>query len=358
MGAYALEISGAAFGQSCERFEAMVCWLEGQQARELTHGEADTGGRIRLTMTRSAVRSLAFFAALLMVSGCSKTPVDVNDDPPQLVFAASPSDHFAALQESYQPILEMLKKETSREILFQTDTDEASIIEGLRTGKIDIAALDPFFYVLAKRRGAPITVVAAGTDEKGKSSGYQSYGITWAGSPIRTLADLRGKRICFVDLESASGYLYPSAELRTLGIDPARDITPIFKNHHDAVVVAVATDQCDAGFAADWMVDRQLTEIMQGRLRADRITIVWKSGTIPGPPIAISDRVAPELHRPLKAALQDKANTDDLRTKGFCQGKCVLGDGLEYGYQRADDARYDDVRSLCAMVEHNRCTSA
>ncbi|MCA1676750.1 MAG: hypothetical protein LC799_32775 [Actinobacteria bacterium] len=41
MEAYALEISGAAFGQSRERFEAMISWLDGQQARELTHGELE-----------------------------------------------------------------------------------------------------------------------------------------------------------------------------------------------------------------------------------------------------------------------------------------------------------------------------
>lgn len=41
MEAYALEISGAAFGRSRERFETMVSWLDGQQARELTHGELE-----------------------------------------------------------------------------------------------------------------------------------------------------------------------------------------------------------------------------------------------------------------------------------------------------------------------------
>jgi hypothetical protein len=41
MGAYALRISSAAFGQSCERFEAMISWLDGPQAQELTHGELE-----------------------------------------------------------------------------------------------------------------------------------------------------------------------------------------------------------------------------------------------------------------------------------------------------------------------------
>jgi len=41
MEAYALEIGGMAFGRSCERFEAMLCWLDGPQAQELTHGELE-----------------------------------------------------------------------------------------------------------------------------------------------------------------------------------------------------------------------------------------------------------------------------------------------------------------------------
>jgi hypothetical protein len=41
MEAYAREIPVAAFGRSCERFEAMVSWLEGQQAQELAHGELE-----------------------------------------------------------------------------------------------------------------------------------------------------------------------------------------------------------------------------------------------------------------------------------------------------------------------------
>jgi hypothetical protein len=41
MEAYALEIGGVAFGGSRERFEAMVSWLDGPQAQELTHGELE-----------------------------------------------------------------------------------------------------------------------------------------------------------------------------------------------------------------------------------------------------------------------------------------------------------------------------
>ncbi|MCA1672955.1 MAG: ISKra4 family transposase, partial [Actinobacteria bacterium] len=41
MEAYALEIGAVAFDQSRERFEALVSWLEGPRAQELTHGELE-----------------------------------------------------------------------------------------------------------------------------------------------------------------------------------------------------------------------------------------------------------------------------------------------------------------------------
>jgi phosphonate transport system substrate-binding protein len=242
----------------------------------------------------------AVVAVLLVASGCNQRAADgraggENVNPQVLVFAAVPSQRSAVLQKFHQPILGMLKKETGKEVRFQTGTDYATIIGGLRDGKIDIAALGPLSYVRAKQLGAQITVVATRVDEKGKAPGYQSYGITWTGSPIHTLADFRGKKVCFVDRGSTSGYLYPSVQLRALGIEPESGTIPIFTDRHDAVVLAVANHKCDAGFALDRMVDRHLIE--QGQLQPGQITTVWKSETIPGPPIVIANHLTPELRQ-------------------------------------------------------------
>ncbi len=310
-------------------------------------------------LTHRTTAALFAAAAVLIASGCNQSAADAGVggervDQHVLTFAAVPSYRAATLQQSHQPILEMLKKETGKEVRFQTGTDYAAITEGLRDGKIDIAALGPFSYVLAKQQGVQITAVAARVDEKGKEPGYQSYGITWTGSPIRTLADFRGRKICFVDSSSTAGYLYPSAGLLAMGIEPERDTIQIFEGRHDASVLAVANRQCDAGFALDRMVDRQMIE--QGRLQPDQITTVWKSETIPGPPIVIANHLAPELRQQLTMALQDKANADYLRANGFCQGECAIADGAAYGYQAADDAYYNGVREICMMIQSEPCT--
>jgi phosphonate transport system substrate-binding protein len=314
-------------------------------------------------MTRPTHRTLAalfaIVAILVIVSGCGRSAANGragtnSRDPHVLVFASPPSFRFATLQQSQEPVIEMLKKETGKEVRFETGTDYAAIIKGLRDGKIDVADLGPLSYVLAKEQGAPITVVAVRVNEKGKPPGYQSYGITWTGSPIKTLADFRGKRICFVDRNSTSGYLYPSAGLLDMGIDPKKDIVPIFAGRHDASVLAVANRQCDAGFAIDTVVDRQLID--QGRLQPGQVTTVWKSDTIPGPPLVIANYLSPKLRQQLTKALQNNANADYLRENGFCQGECAVSDGVSYGYQPADDAAYQGLNEICRRVQNKSCT--
>src|ERR671916_275241 len=313
----------------------------------------------RLTY-HTLVALFAVIVALLTMSGCDQnvTGGEVNNgnrDPDMLVFAAMPTFRFAAAQQSHEAIIEMLEKETGKKIRFQTGSDYAAIIKGLRDGRFDIAALGPLTYILAKEQGAPITVVAIRVNEKGQPPGYHSYGITWTGSPIKTLADFSGKRVCFVDRNSTSVYLYPSVGLRAVGIDPDKDIIPIFTGRHDASVVAVANHQCDAGFSYDTVVDQQLID--QGQLRPGQVTTVWKSGVIPGPPLAIANYLSPRLRQQLTTALQNTANADYLRANGYCQGKCSVSDGVSYGYQEANDADYYDLSAICRKIQNDHpCT--
>jgi phosphonate transport system substrate-binding protein len=157
-----------------------------------------------------------------------------------------------------------------------------------------------------------------------------------------------------VDRNSTSGYLYPSAGLLAVGIEPEKDTTPFFAGRHDASALAVANGPCDAGFALDRMIDRQLIE--RGLLRPDQIRTVWQSEPIPDPPLAIADHLDSELRQHLTKLLQEKANADYLRANGFCQGECKIFDGFAYGYQPATDADYDSVRKLCRKIQIKSCT--
>jgi len=315
-------------------------------------------------MRRRPIRRVlpAAVAALLAVAvaSCGESAGSAGGsataDPDTLVFASVPSEQSASLQEDYKPVLDMLAKETGKKIEFRQATDYAAVIEGQISGQIQIAQYGPLSYVLAQTKGAQITAIGAQLDEKGGKPGYQSYGIVKAGSPITDLAGFAGKKVCFVDPNSTSGYLYPTAGLLDAGVDPATAITPIFAGGHDSSVLEVKAGRCDAGFAYDTMVDTQLIE--KGELAPGEITAIWKSEIIPGSPVAIGNGLSPGLQATLADAFQNKANSDYLLANQFCTGECKIGDEGVWGYAKVDDAFYDPIRKVCATTKNKNCTQA
>jgi phosphonate transport system substrate-binding protein len=315
---------------------------------------------MRSTARRAAVALVG--AALFALTACGQSATEntgqaQGDQPSTLVFAAVPSEESTSLQQSFEPVISLLQRETGATIQFQNATDYAAVIEGMRAGQIDIAMFGPFSYVLAKNQDPGITAVAAVIDEKGGQPGYVSYGITRADSPITDLAGYAGRTVCFVDPNSTSGYLYPTAGLIEAGVDPETGITPTFAGGHDASALAVASGQCDAGFAYDAIVDSQL--INSGQLQPGQLRVVWRSETIAGSPIAVASDVSPELRQTIADTLVQEGNVDYLTANGFCTSldTCEVGEEGSWGYAPVDDGFYNGVRRVCDVTKAESCTS-
>jgi ABC-type phosphate/phosphonate transport system substrate-binding protein len=58
---------------------------------------------------------------------------------------------------------------------------------------------------------------------------------------------LKGKRFCFTDVLSTTGYILPRAALKKAGIDPDRDVITHMSGNHIAVLRDLASGVCDAG---------------------------------------------------------------------------------------------------------------
>jgi phosphonate transport system substrate-binding protein len=315
---------------------------------------------MRSTTRRAAVALVG--AALLALTACGQSAAEnpgqaEGGQPETLVFAAVPSEESTSLQQSFQAVISLLERETGATIQFQNATDYAAVIEGMRAGQIDIAMFGPFSYVLAKNQDQGITPVAAIIDDQGAEPGYVSYGITAADSDITDLAGFAGRTVCFVDPNSTSGYLYPTAGLIEAGVDPVNGMTPVFAGGHDASALAVASGQCDAGFAYDAIVDTQLIDA--GQLQPGRLRVVWRSETIAGSPIAVASDVSPETRQTIADALVQEANVDYLSANGFCASaaECAVGEDGSWGYAPVDDAFYNGVRRVCDVTQAESCTS-
>jgi len=314
--------------------------------------------------SRRWLSASALLFAALVLAGCVQSASTGSGaggssangrNPDELVFAAVPSENAQTMQQAYAPLISLLEKETGKKIRFQSATSYSAVIEAQRTDKVDIVQYGPFSFVTAQNSGVKATPIAAQTLTMGATPGYQSYGITRPGSGINSIADYKGKKVCFVDPTSTSGFLYPSAALLNAGIDPTKDVTQVMTGGHDASALAVLHGQCDAGFAEDSMINTTLPG--KGQLKPGELNVVWKSDVIAGAPIAISDDLDPELKAKITEAFQTKANVDYLNSSGICAPGCTsVDDAGDWGYSKVDNSFYDGVRKVCDVTKAKQCS--
>ena len=286
--------------------------------------------------------------------------VDRTDWPDTLTLAAVPSEESTSLEESYATVIQVLEEDLGIEIEFFQATDYAGVIEAMISGDVDIANFGPFSYVIAVANGAEIAPIGAIVDAPDAEPGYQSYGIARADNDeINSLEDFAGRNICFVDPGSTSGFLYPSAGLLDVGIDPETDVTPVFAGGHDASVISVKNGDCDAGFAYDSMVTQQLID--SGDIEEGEIKVVWESAVIAGSPIAVLRALPQSLQDEISRIIIDEVNIDALVERGVCTDAetCTINDDEDsWGYLPVDDAFYDGVRAVCETTQAEACGAA
>lgn len=317
-------------------------------------------------MTRPFGKTLATMAALTSLSllaACGQSAQDADtksdgDAKDTIVLASVPSEESTDLNAQFDPVIKLLEKETDMKVEYQQATDYAAVIEGQRAGKIDIAVYGPFSYVIAHDGGVPVEAIAAMVDEEDAKPGYESYAWVKADSDISDIKDFAGKKVCFVDLASTSGYLYPSSGLLAVGIDPKTGVTPVMAGGHDASLLSVASGQCDAGFAFDTM---QATLVSKDQLKEGELKHVWTSPMIPGSPVAINtETLDADTIEKITNAFTTMANKPTLVKEGFCtdEESCKLPEDTGYGFTATTDADYEGIREVCEITKADACQSA
>lgn len=271
----------------------------------------------RSLFTKSAVLILAVVAAL-MVTGCSDK-VSGNSKSTENQAANSSKKNLSALKIGVLPArnpqdqAQMIKvfdayleKSLGRQVDFQVAKSYDEAVNWLVQEKLDIAYLGPATYLKALDRGAKIEPLVAPIDRHTGQPWYRACIIVRADSPIKTLKDLKGKRVAFVDKSSTSGYLMPLASLKKQGIEPGRDFAQVlFAGNHSKSMAALEAGTVDAAAAN---ISSYLKRQKSGKLTPKNSRIIWESAPIPQPPVVVSKKLSPELIQQLKQAF---INTPD-----------------------------------------------
>src|SRR2546428_3738075 len=175
---------------------------------------------------------------LLAAVACA-APARAAAQPLHLVLTPSqkPTDVLAAGEESGQALARLY----GAPVRVTVASDYAAVIEALRNHTADLAWVHPVGYVLASRE-AKARIVARNLWH-GKAT-FTSRIYVRKDAGFKSLEDLRGKTIAFVDPASSSGYVYPMVMLMQRGLvknaDPKtffREAT--FSGAHDASMRAL-----------------------------------------------------------------------------------------------------------------------
>jgi len=219
-------------------------------------------------------------------------------------------------------------------------SDYAAVIEALRNRTADLAFVHPVGYVLASREAKARIVVR--NLWHGKSS-FTSRIYVRKDSGIKTVEELRGKTIAFVDPASSSGYTYPMVLLIQKGLVKNGDPKTFFKEvafsgAHDASMRALLNGHVDAIASFDLAREQYL----KNPAERERIVVVAETPEIPEAGIAARDGLDPAMvTRVRNALLQIKAPAHEDLLKRLYEID---------GFAPAEDRDYDPVRAAVELL--------
>ena len=275
---------------------------------------------------------------LLAATLAGLAPVPADGQPLHLVLTPSqkPTDLLAAGDEFGQA----LGKLYGAPVRVTVASDYAAVIEALRNRTADLAFVHPVGYVLASRE-AKARIVARNLWH-GKST-FTSRIYVRKESGIKTLDELRGKTMAFVDPSSSSGYTYPMVLLIQRGLVKDRDPKTFFREvmfagAHDAAMRALLNGHVDAIASFDMAREQYLTD------PAEREKIVFVAETPPIPEAGIAARggLDPAVFAKVRAALlQIRAPAHAALLKRLYEID---------GFAPADDRDYDPVRAAIELL--------
>jgi phosphonate transport system substrate-binding protein len=251
-------------------------------------------------------------------------------------FGVEPYDTSAKLVPIYGHIADLISQKLGCPVRVFVTTNYNAEIEAMRNGKLDIGEFGPLGYVLAHQVAKAEAVAAFGTKE-GKPDTYWASLVTYPGSGIKTAGDIKGHSFAFSDPASTSGHLFPAYGLRKVGIDPDKDIKPIYAGSHTSSFEALYNHKVDAGELNSAELE---SATQRGEYHDGVFVFLWKSNPIPTDPITVRGDLPPAF----KARVTEVLQNLDLSSLPEKDRKIMGLSGLRFVPQT--DGSYDGIRAL------------
>ncbi len=235
-------------------------------------------------------------------------------------------------------------------------TSYNGIVEAMESGTVDVGIMPPATYAQAREMGVAKAILSSTlvdydqeteTAIEGSVTGnFKAEVLVRADSDIEGYEGLEGKTIAYLGASSASGYIYPVAEMKKLGIDTEKctwtNITSI-----PSAILAVINGQVDACFTFEGsryvfakavLDDKGNPYDLYEQLKVAKLS----DGDIPNDAVAVSSKLSEETVKAVTDAFLAMASDPE--------GLEIMSTWGHTGYVPANEADYDTIAEYIELA--------
>jgi phosphonate transport system substrate-binding protein len=262
--------------------------------------------------------------------------------------AMAPSATSQELIAGGEAVAAKLTELTGLTIKTVVPTSYAALIEAMGSGNAHVGWLPPFAYLLAKEKGVAdvgLIVMRFGSDHYGAQfvahvdSGFTAYFDPTTnentGDAATALAQFDGKKPCWTDPLSASGYIIPAG---FLGKNNVKVKAAAMVQGHPTVITALyAKGICD--FGATYIDARTSSSLKELADLNEKVVVIWRTDpVIPNDNVSFASNLPADVRQKLVDGLVEMSASEDGRALLKSMGYDVESLAVK------DDTFYDEFR--------------
>ncbi len=255
----------------------------------------------------------------------------------EIRFGILPRLSATELHAMFDPLAAYLTKETGEKISVVIAKDFDAFKAAVQAGQVDLAFANPLIYVQLKK-DTDLGVLAVSSEKKGGTK-FRGIIIARKDSGIEKAQDLKGKKLIFVEKDSAAGYIFQMLLLSKAGLDVHKDFTTLpFAKKHDNVSMAVFNKAADAGGIREDDLEK-----MKDKIDLSQMRIVAYTDYFPNWPVFTTAKLNKSTAEKIRAALLKLKPND-------AESEKILGAAKLVGFASVTDNDYDRLRQAAKLA--------
>lgn len=198
-------------------------------------------------------------------------------------FAVTDIDGLEALQQEMGPFKDAFEAASGLKVEFFPVSGRTVAVEAMAADQVDFVLTGPAEYVVFNARLNAQPVVTW------NRPGYYSNIVVLDGSPVKTVADLKGTKISFGEIGSTSQHLAPATLLSEGGLVYGTDYEPVFLKRNVAVEALISGEIAAVG------LNRTHIESITEKFPDQKFRVVVQGPDLPNDILLAAATVKPEV---------------------------------------------------------------